>query len=236
MIPRVIKRTGYQVLGMENFCLAKGLLGIARGFERTYESFVGLLPQGGLLLDVGANIGVSTAFALRKRPDLTVIAFEPIPTNLIAAKRLCRLLRTKDVDFRQVALGDSMGTIEMVMPHVEKIPSSGQTYAVHDDVSEYAVSALGQGGSHFTVPVVTIDSLELPQVHGMKLDVENFEAHVLRGAVQLIKRDHPIIYCELWDTPNRSTVMSLLGELGYTCEKLDTKEDFLFRIDPHKIA
>ena len=74
-----------------------------------------------------------------------------------------------------------------------------------------------------------IDSLQLPRVTGIKLDVENFEAHVLRGATELLKRDHPIIYCELWDTPNRQEVMSPQETRVYRGE-MDTKEDFLFRI------
>jgi hypothetical protein len=51
----------------------------------------------------------------------------------------------------------------------------------------------------------------------------------LRGATQLLIRDHPIIYCELWDTPNRGEVINFLGNLGYTYSKQETKEDFLFK-------
>jgi hypothetical protein len=69
----------------------------------------------------------------------------------------------------------------------------------------------------------------LPRVNGIKLDLENFDWHVLCGASQLLKRDHPVIYCELWDTPNRRKVVELRGIYGYKCEKQDTKEDFVFR-------
>ena len=87
----------------------------------------------------------------------------------------------------------------------------GESYVVHDGFDYSPI--LNEGGERFTVPLTMIDSLELPRVSGVKLDVENFEAHVLRGATDLLKRDHPIIYCELWDTPNRQEVMSLLGQL-----------------------
>ena len=179
------------------------------------------------MLDIGANIGITVAYARRKRPDLQILAFEPLPFNVTAAKRLWRLLRIRDVDFREVALGDSAGIAEMVMPTVTQMRASGQSYVVHDGFDYSPI--LNEGGERFTVPLTMIDSLELPRVSGVKLDVENFEAHVLRGATDLLKRDHPIIYCELWDTPNRQEVMSLLGSLGYACEKMDTKEDFLFR-------
>jgi FkbM family methyltransferase len=178
-------------------------------------------------LDIGANIGTTVAYARRKRPDLKILAFEPLPFNVTAAKRLWRLLRIKDVDFHEVALGDATGTAEMVMPTVAQMCSSAQSYVVHDGFDYSPV--LNEGGERFTVPLTMIDSLKLPRVDGIKLDVENFEAHVLRGATDLLKRDHPIIYCELWDTPNRQEVMTFLGKLDYSCEKMNTKEDFLFR-------
>ena len=178
-------------------------------------------------MDIGANIGFTVAYARRKRPDLKILAFEPLPFNVTAAKRLWRLLRVKDVGFHEVALGDSTGTAEMVIPTVAKMRASGQSYVVHDGFDYSPV--LNEGGEQFTVPLTMIDSLKLPQVDGIKLDVENFEEYVLRGATNLLKRDHPIIYCELWDTPNRREVMTFLGNLGYSCEKMATKEDFLFR-------
>lgn len=65
-----------------------------------------------------------------------------------------------------------------------------------------------------------------------KIDVEHFEAPVLRGATELLKRDHPIIYCELWDTPNRGEVIGFLRDVGYSWEKVGTQDDFLFRYQP----
>jgi FkbM family methyltransferase len=227
MIPPPFKRAAYRALGPQDYSLAMSLYRVGRGCERSYQNFLQLLPTGSRLLDIGANIGITVAYARRKRPDLKILAFEPLPFNVTAAKRLWRLLRVKDVDFREVALGDSTGTAEMVMPTVAQMRASGQSYVVHDGFDYSPI--LNEGGERFTVPLTMIDSLELPHVDGIKLDVENFEAQVLRGATDLLRRDHPIIYCELWDTPNRQEVITFLGNLGYSCEKMDTKEDFLFR-------
>jgi FkbM family methyltransferase len=227
MIPLPLKQAAYRTLGAENYSLTMALYKLGRGYEKSYRSFLRLLPPGGRLLDIGANIGFTVVYARKKRPDLKVMAFEPLPFNLAAAKRLCRILHVKNVDFHQVALGDSTGTVEMVMPTVAQMPASGQSYVVHDGF-DY-LSVLNEGGERFTVPLTMIDSLELPHVDGIKLDVENFESHVLRGAIKLLERDHPMVYCELWDTPNRREVISLLSDLGYSYEKMATKEDFLFR-------
>jgi FkbM family methyltransferase len=228
MIPPPLKRATYRAFGPQDYSLAKSLYRVGRGCESSYQSFLELLPAGGRLLDIGANVGLTVAYARRKRPDLKILAFEPLPFNAAAAKRLWRILRIKGVDFHQVALGDSTGTAEMVMPTVAQMRVSGQSFVVNDGFDHSSI--LKEGGERFTVPLTTIDSLNLARVDGMKLDVENFESHVLRGAIELLKRDHPIIYCELWNTPNRQEVITLLSELGYSCEKLNTKEeDFLFR-------
>jgi len=230
MFPSPLKRAAYRALGPQDYSLMKSLYRVGRGCESSYQSFLQLLPTGGRLLDIGTNVGLTVAHARRKRPDLKILAFEPLPFNVTAAKRLWRLLRVKDVDFHEVALGDSTGTAEMMMPTVAQMRVSGQSFVVHEGF-DYS-SVLNEGGERVTVPLTMIDSLKLPRVDGMKLDVENFEAHVLRGAMDLLRRDHPIIYCELWNTPNRSEVMTLLGGLGYSCEQVDTggkEEDFLFR-------
>jgi FkbM family methyltransferase len=231
MVPLQFKRVVHHICGIQSYFVATALYRVARGCERTYEEFLLGLPESGLLLDIGANLGVTVAFARRKRPDLRVVAFEPIPLNVATARRLWRVLRIDGVEFNAIALGDSPGMVEMVMPILRGLPAPGQTY-VKNDECDYS-SVLGDEGFQFTASVATLDSLQLPRVHGIKLDVENFEWHVLRGAGKLIERDHPEIYCELWDTPNRSKVMELLREYGYKCEKLDTKEDFLFQWSGH---
>lgn len=211
---------------MENHFLLMALYQTAKGYDSSYDEFIRQLPQNGLLLDIGANLGVTTAAAKRIRPDIRVKAFEPISVNILTARRLHRILRLKGVEMFEIALGDMEGSATMVMPILKGLASSGQTYV---QTSEYDYSnILGHEGLKYTVPVRTIDSLNLERVSGIKLDVENFELHVLKGASALLRRDHPTIYCELWDTENRYQVIELLVEHGYKCRKLPTKEDYLF--------
>ena len=106
---------------------------VGGGCERSYLSFLKLLPTASRFLDIGANIGITVAYARRRCPDLQILAFEPLPFNVAAAKRLWRILHVRDVDFREVALGDSTGTAEMVMPTVAQMRAPGQSYVVHDE-------------------------------------------------------------------------------------------------------
>ena len=47
-----------------------------------------------------------------------------------------------------------------------------------------------------TVPLITLDSLDLPACHFLKVDVEGMEVEVLKGSGQLIETHRPIMYLE----------------------------------------
>lgn len=88
----------------------------------------------------------------------------------------------------------------------------------------------GNYGAVFTqpgdsIPVITIDSLCLPEVNYMKIDVEGDELDVLAGAMNTIYRCKPVICIE----SNPSTLcrknltpkdlVQAIHSLGYTCKQ-----------------
>ena len=64
----------------------------------------------------------------------------------------------------------------------------------------------------FTVESLTIDSLHLPRVDFIKIDVEGHELEVLRGCRDTITRCHPALMVEV---TTQSTVNFLCDELHY---------------------
>jgi hypothetical protein len=54
------------------------------------------------------------------------------------------------------------------------------------------------------------------KIDAIKIDVENHEQHVLRGARNIIARNRPLIYCELWEQENKNASLAILKALGYT--------------------
>src|SRR6185437_3917126 len=65
------------------------------------------------------------------------------------------------------------------------------------------------------VRVTPLDALELPSCHLLKIDVEGWEADVLRGARATIARCRPIIYLENDRADQQAVLIALLAELGY---------------------
>lgn len=139
--------------------------------------------RGWTVVEVGANIGAHTLMLARQvGPQGVVYAFEP---QRIVFQALCANLALNsitNVHCRQEALGESAGTIN-VRPL--------------DYQRENNFGGLALGGSRGEpVPLVTLDSFELPQCQFLKIDVEGMELNVLKGASQTIERCRPILYVE----------------------------------------
>ena len=83
----------------------------------------------------------------------------------------------------------------------------------------YGVSGSTQAGGHRNLqPTVSIalDSLatSFPVPHVLKIDVESHEFEVLSGALRLLERARPIIWCEV-DPSNAEAVSELLRSYDY---------------------
>lgn len=147
-----------------------------------------LLPDGAQVVDAGANIGlISVPLAQRLAPrGGTVMAFEPqrLIYYMLAGNTV--LAGLDNLVCLQLALGDAEG--EVVVPRLD--PHQPQDFGM--------VSLAGEGGSGDRVRLITIDSLDLPRLDLLKIDVEQLEIRVLNGASQTIARCRPLIWIEVW--------------------------------------
>ncbi len=214
----LIKKTLQRILGFDNYLYIFSLFTIYtlkwNKNEKDFLFFLKLIPNEGIVLDIGANIGIMTAHLCRKLENVTVYAFEPMPNNLKALQRIIRFFHLKNVKVMDFALGNEEGTVEMVMPVVDSVKMQGLSHVVHDSIEEF------NEGTKFEVPVRKLDNLkELTEagkrVTAIKMDVENFEFFVLDGGKELIGKNKPLIYTELWENENRDNCLRLIRDLGY---------------------
>ena len=71
------------------------------------------------------------------------------------------------------------------------------------------------------IEIVPLDALsdEISPVSVIKIDVEGYEFELLRGARETIKKDRPLIVCEVWQTePRLREFKILIEEMGYSFE------------------
>ncbi len=160
-------------------------------------TFHARLHRPGTILDVGAHDGLLT-IPFSALPDSRVIAFEPLPR---AFSRLATALAAAHggkvpahVALHAEALGDQAGTITLSLPVLDGVAqeqwaSTAKDYAGYDR-GRIAVERL-------TVPIRTIDSLDLSDLTHIKIDAEGAEYEVLRGAAKTLRRCRPVITAEV---------------------------------------
>ena len=188
--------------------------------ERDFLVFLQSLPGEGTVLDIGANIGIMTAHLARHVRNGEVVAFEPMPENHRVLRRIVDRLRLRNVRIEACALGDAEGTVEMVMPVERGALRHGLSHVVHASITER------NEGRRLTASLRRLDDFAfLPpatRITGIKMDVENYEAFVLEGAVETLRTHRPLLYIELWANENRTRCLERLAQLGYrtfVCER-----------------
>ena len=142
------------------------------------------VPQASTVVDVGANIGLSTI--LLARSAQRVIAFEPSPTNVDYLRRNLALNGITNVEVVAAAVSDRRSTLRF---HVAQFGAGSHVVAA-GHVLNSTIAAID-------VPAVTLDEALTVPVSFMKIDAEGHEPDVLAGARAVLARDKPLIYTEI---------------------------------------
>ena len=185
-----------------------------------------ILQPGMVFLDIGANAGVFTLAAAKKRPDVISYAFEPCKWTFQLLENNIRLNSLKNVQAYRVALGDYCGVATMQL----------------NDQGLDGLNTIGQP-SHPECRVVALEEVmimtlsEFLGLHGIsrvdaiKADVEGAELLVFEGAKDLLKReDAPIILYESYAMCTKGfkyhpvEIMWYLRDCGYSFFLFDGKK------------
>lgn len=172
-----------------------------------FELLEHFLNDEDVVLDIGANIGTHTLAFAKRLTKGQVWSFEAQP---FVHQILCgnvALNGFTNVRAMNWAVGRETGSINVPALDFEHSNNFGGLDLRHPRAldMEFAES----------VPLVSIDSLSLPNVRMMKIDVEGMEEEVLRGGFQTIFRDHPVLYVEADRFEKNPGVFGLLRTLGY---------------------
>lgn len=183
------------------------------------------LRPGATFLDVGAATGATTLpIAAQFGPAVRILAFEPASAARALLHATLERNHLDHVEVRPVAVSDQAGIAEFL----EYLPDeTGQTPWM-PETSTLAVGAAQDLPSHLLqVEVVTLDAVmaaESRREGGMvvKIDVEGFESHVLRGAAATLRDVRPHLAIDIHVDPEgdgqRTTedeVRALLAPHGY---------------------
>lgn len=163
------------------------------------------IKPGDIVIDAGANIGTHTiAFANQVGPTGIVHAFEPQRRNFLMLAGNVALNGLDNVFCHQEALGEAPGLIRL-----PPLPPPDTNF-------NYSAVAIGGGPDDGeSVPMVTLDSLNLPSCRVLKIDTEGMEPQVLNGARDLIARCRPFLYLENNEAGASQRLSAVLSSFGY---------------------
>lgn len=198
--------------------------------EKSYYGIKHVIDlNSGLILDVGANNGIS-AFGLR------AIGFKgeilSIEANKYHAKDLSDLKNKDDkFDYKLVAVGKQSSFIKFFIPFYKDTPlhalvGTNLNYikkALQRDFDKEVIKHIRY--DEFQVEQIPLDSLNLNPKF-IKLDIEGGELAAIEGMSETLKRSHPKLLIEY--TPHYSEpILEKLTQFNYTFHIYDEGQDCL---------
>ncbi len=171
------------------------------------------LPDDGVVLDVGGNVGVMSLFFAQKVPDGMVHAFEP---THYAYKKFQKNLNLNPQLKRIITLNQCFVSAnptkepELVAYSSWKIAKEDHSATIH---KVHGGSAKDSSG----IAAITIDQYckenNINRVSLIKIDTDGHELEVLKGAKKTIEKYKPIIVFEL--------CTYIMKERGFTFEQVE---------------
>ena len=201
LVPNLIENIGFEIF----------INGI---YEEEISDFIAeKLPADGIFLDLGANIGAISIPLQKKRKDAKIVCVEAAPwifkylqqnlernhaQTVHAINKVLFYTNDEEINFYSPAVKFGKGSLSPVF--TDKIVK----------VNTVKLDSL-------------LENLKYPKVDIIKIDVEGYEYHVFKGAIQLlVGKDAPDILFEFADWAeeqakgiNIGASQQILREMGY---------------------
>jgi FkbM family methyltransferase len=172
--------------------------------------------DGVVAIDCGANIGVHTVeWAKRMTGWGSVIAFEAQERVFYALAGNIALNNCFNARAVLSAVAARDGTMKIPSPDYLRPGSFGSLELKKRETTEFIGQPVDYSAANLVdVPVVRIDSIAVPRIDMMKVDVEGMELELLEGAAQSIERHRPVLMVE-WVKSNKANLASWLTDRAY---------------------
>lgn len=201
---------GYMI---ENELFWRGLEGWEKVSTRLW---VDLCRRSDVILDIGANTGVYALIAKTVRPQATVVAVEPV--DRVFRKMVGNLaLNPGHIHAVKAAVSDTSGTATLY-----DLPEQEHVLSVSLDPEWNKTSTALRPVQVRSVTVMELlQEVDRDRVDLLKIDVETHEPAVLKGFLELLRRDRPTMLIELLNDDVAARVAELLHGLDYSYFNID---------------
>jgi FkbM family methyltransferase len=182
-----------------------------------------VLPEDGVVFDVGAHAGQMTKLFAIMAPKGKVFAFEPGAYALAILRPMLRLRGRGRIVVEPIAFGAKPGTLTLSTP-IKRSGSLG-----------FGLSHLGQGaeGGRVYSHEVTVETIDryvaakgLNRLDLIKADIEGWEMQLLLGAPETLARLRPVVFLEVVDSylaragDSRAALWAFMRERDYRPHRL----------------
>lgn len=172
----------------------------------TFESdirrvFENCVAPGAVVYDIGAHVGLYTVIAAKI--GATVIAFEPLPRNLVFLHRHIEMNALNRVRVVEAAVTSHNGEVRF-------------------EEHGHAMGRIGDG--ELVVKAISIDTASLPPPSVVKMDIEGGEYNAMLGMKQTLEAAKPVIFLSTHGEEVASRCVTFLYGLGYRFQYLRHNE------------
>lgn len=170
---------------------------------------------GAIAVDCGANIGVHTVEWARLMHGWGhVYSFEAQEKIFYALAGNVIINNCLNVTARHAAVGARCGKISIPEPNYY-VPSSYGSFELRaSENTEFIGQQLDYAKPTTEIDLVSLNSLQLPRLDFLKIDVEGMEMEVLEGAAATVERHKPSMIVEVMKS-DQEQIIRWLGKLGY---------------------
>lgn len=185
--------------------------------ENSFRLLRPLIPAGGCVVDVGANVGCLTlAFARCVGPQGVVLAFEPqrrVFYNLCANLLINELFWVRA---HQCLIGEQEGALELRLGDLDRPYATSLNRGGTSFVNLLQSAGMTAPGSE-RVPIQSLDAMltGLAACHLVKVDVEGAEPLVLKGMAETLRSKRPFLYLECGSEQLLALLMPILADFDY---------------------
>ena len=207
---------------------------LAYQYHRDFgERVAGLIPSDAVIVDVGAHSGQFAKLFARLAPKGRVYAFEPGAYALSILRPVLRLRGFRNVVVVPLGLSDRPGSETLSLP-LKKRGSVGFGLA------HIGAEISGRTTIVQQIALTTLDAFAaeqgLARLDFIKVDIEGWEPHFLRGAAATLARFRPVVMIEVAQPALERAgaapeeIFAALAPLDYRIFK--TREHDAYRMQP----
>jgi FkbM family methyltransferase len=166
--------------------------------DPTYKALPNLIKDPhSMILDIGANQGISALSFNKLAPNAQIVSFEPnmaLESNLISLRK-----RIKNFEFHMCGLGDEVGEFQLFVPRYKDIYlhtfSSLDRMSLERGIKQTYSSSIFNAIviEKFICKICTLDSFGYnPSV--IKVDAEGFEDKIFSGGKKLLNNTNHLLF------------------------------------------